>query len=44
MVSAAPAPALINSLSMALPFPRAEKQALLEALPISTSAARCWSP
>lgn len=31
-VAAAPAPALINSLSMALPFPRAEKQALLEAL------------
>ena len=32
VVAAAPAPALINSLSMALPFPRAEKQALLEAL------------
>jgi Lon protease-like protein len=32
VVSAAPAPALINSLSMALPFPRAEKQALLEAM------------
>jgi Lon protease-like protein len=32
VVSSAPAPALINSLSMALPFPRAEKQALLEAL------------
>ena len=30
-VAAAPAPALINSLSMALPFERAEKQALLEA-------------
>ncbi len=30
-VSAAPAPALINSLCMALPFPRVEKQALLEA-------------
>ena len=32
VVAAAPAPALINSLSMALPFPPAEKQALLEAL------------
>jgi Lon protease-like protein len=32
VVAAAPAPALINSLSMALPFPRAEKQALLEAM------------
>jgi Lon protease-like protein len=30
-VAAAPAPALINSLSMALPFAPAEKQALLEA-------------
>lgn len=30
-VAAAPAPALINSLAMALPFERAEKQALLEA-------------
>ncbi|MGH6992063.1 MAG: LON peptidase substrate-binding domain-containing protein, partial [Caulobacteraceae bacterium] len=30
-VAAAPAPALINSLSMALPFEPAEKQALLEA-------------
>ncbi|HEY5071623.1 MAG TPA: LON peptidase substrate-binding domain-containing protein [Caulobacteraceae bacterium] len=30
-VAAAPAPALINSLSMALPFETAEKQALLEA-------------
>ena len=30
-VAVAPAPALINSLSMALPFERAEKQALLEA-------------
>lgn len=32
VVAAAPAPALINSLSMALPFPPPEKQALLEAL------------
>jgi Lon protease-like protein len=31
VVNAAPAPALINSLSMALPFAPAEKQALLEA-------------
>jgi hypothetical protein len=32
VVNAAPAPALINSLSMALPFSRLEKQALLEAV------------
>ena len=32
VVSAAPAPALINSLAMALPFPPVEKQALLEAI------------
>ena len=31
VVNAAPAPALINSLSMALPFEPVEKQALLEA-------------
>jgi Lon protease-like protein len=39
VVNAAPAPALINSLAMALPFSKLEKQALLEAADLD--ARRC---